>query len=292
MPLIPSGKPAWLCVHGIHLRAALAVVDDEDVEVEAREVDRGGQAGGSAADDQAIEWFIHRGPMDCCSYSSGLARAHDVSRIRPDPLPGDVSGAAGRQPGRAGARRRALVARDGPDPRLRDRQASQRRRHAGGRRGGDGAQAGRARRRGGQRRRRPPDAGADAAREAADAGSACASWRRARASFSSAAASRDSTSGSSRPAAIEPVSIGDYVLSGGELGAMVVLDACVRLLPGVMGAASSGEEESFEAGLLEYPHYTRPVDMGRAHDPRSAAVGGSCEDRRVATRNGRSKIHG
>ena len=58
---------------------------------------------------------------------------------------------------------------------------------------------------------------------------------------------------------IEPVSIGDYVLSGGELGAMVILDACVRLLPGVMGAASSGEEESFEQGLLEYPHYTRPV---------------------------------
>ena len=58
---------------------------------------------------------------------------------------------------------------------------------------------------------------------------------------------------------IEPVSIGDYVLSGGEVGAMVILDACVRLLPGVMGAASSGEEESFEAGLLEYPHYTRPV---------------------------------
>ena len=83
---------------------------------------------------------------------------------------------------------------------------------------------------------------------------------------------------------LEPVSIGDYVLSGGELGAMVILDACVRLLPGVMGAASSGEEESFETGLLEYPHYTRPVDMGRAHDPRSAAVGGSCEDRGVATR--------
>ena len=58
---------------------------------------------------------------------------------------------------------------------------------------------------------------------------------------------------------IEEVSIGDYVLSGGELGAMVVLDACVRLLPGVMGAASSGEEESFNEGLLEYPHYTRPV---------------------------------
>jgi tRNA (guanine37-N1)-methyltransferase len=59
---------------------------------------------------------------------------------------------------------------------------------------------------------------------------------------------------------VEPISIGDYVLSGGELGAMVLLDACVRLLPGVMGAASSGEEESFEQGLLEYPHYTRPVD--------------------------------
>ena len=65
--------------------------------------------------------------------------------------------------------------------------------------------------------------------------------------------------------AVEPISIGDYVLSGGEVGAMVILDACVRLLPGVMGAASSGEEESFEAGLLEYPHYTRPVTWeGRA----------------------------
>ncbi|MGZ8343393.1 MAG: tRNA (guanosine(37)-N1)-methyltransferase TrmD [Allosphingosinicella sp.] len=59
---------------------------------------------------------------------------------------------------------------------------------------------------------------------------------------------------------IIPVSVGDYVLSGGEIGALVLLDACVRLLPGVMGAASSGEEESFETGLLEYPHYTRPVD--------------------------------
>lgn len=58
--------------------------------------------------------------------------------------------------------------------------------------------------------------------------------------------------------AIEPVSIGDYVLSGGEVGALVLLDACVRLLPGVMGAPSSGDEESFESGLLEYPHYTRP----------------------------------
>ena len=57
---------------------------------------------------------------------------------------------------------------------------------------------------------------------------------------------------------IEQVSIGDYVLSGGEMGALVLLDACIRLLPGVMGAASSGDEESFEGGLLEYPQYTRP----------------------------------
>jgi tRNA (guanine37-N1)-methyltransferase len=59
---------------------------------------------------------------------------------------------------------------------------------------------------------------------------------------------------------VEQVSIGDYVLSGGEMGALVLLDACIRLLPGVMGAASSGIDESFETGLLEYPHYTRPVD--------------------------------
>jgi tRNA (guanine37-N1)-methyltransferase len=59
---------------------------------------------------------------------------------------------------------------------------------------------------------------------------------------------------------IRPVSIGDYVLSGGETAAFALLDACIRLLPGVMGAASSGEEESFEAGLLEYPHYTRPQE--------------------------------
>jgi tRNA (guanine37-N1)-methyltransferase len=57
-----------------------------------------------------------------------------------------------------------------------------------------------------------------------------------------------------------PVSVGDYVLSGGEPAALALLDACIRLLPGVMGAPSSGEEESFESGLLEYPHYTRPVE--------------------------------
>jgi tRNA (guanine37-N1)-methyltransferase len=58
---------------------------------------------------------------------------------------------------------------------------------------------------------------------------------------------------------VEEVSLSDIVLSGGEVAALAVLDACIRLLPGVMGAPSSGAEESFEQGLLEYPHYTRPV---------------------------------
>jgi tRNA (guanine37-N1)-methyltransferase len=60
--------------------------------------------------------------------------------------------------------------------------------------------------------------------------------------------------------AMQEFSIGDYVLSGGELAALVLLDAVVRLLPGVMGAAESAEDESFSAGLLEYPHYTRPAE--------------------------------
>jgi tRNA (guanine37-N1)-methyltransferase len=57
---------------------------------------------------------------------------------------------------------------------------------------------------------------------------------------------------------LEEICIGDYVLSGGELAAMVLLDACVRLLPGVLGGADSLAEESFEDGLLEYPQYTKP----------------------------------
>ena len=63
----------------------------------------------------------------------------------------------------------------------------------------------------------------------------------------------------------EEVSLGDFVLSGGEPAALALLDACVRLLPGVAGKAASVREESFEGGLLEYPHYTRPaVWAGRA----------------------------
>jgi tRNA (guanine37-N1)-methyltransferase len=57
---------------------------------------------------------------------------------------------------------------------------------------------------------------------------------------------------------LEEVSVGDYVLSGGEIAAMVLIDACVRLLPGVMGKLASSAEESFSEGLLEYPQYTRP----------------------------------
>ena len=67
--------------------------------------------------------------------------------------------------------------------------------------------------------------------------------------------------------AAEEVSIGDYVLSGGELPALVLLDACVRLLPGTMGAAESADDESFSHGLLEYPHYTRPADWGGRRVP-------------------------
>ena len=66
----------------------------------------------------------------------------------------------------------------------------------------------------------------------------------------------------------EEISIGDFVLSGGELPAMLLLDACIRLVPGVMGAADSATEESFAGGLLEYPHYTRPADWdGRPVPP-------------------------
>lgn len=60
---------------------------------------------------------------------------------------------------------------------------------------------------------------------------------------------------------LEEVSIGDYVLSGGEIAALALIDACVRLLPGVMGKLSSGTDESFSDGLLEYPQYTRPQEF-------------------------------
>jgi tRNA (guanine37-N1)-methyltransferase len=66
---------------------------------------------------------------------------------------------------------------------------------------------------------------------------------------------------------LEEVSIGDYVLSGGEIAAMALIDACVRLLPGVMGKTESGADESFSDGLLEYPQYTRPQSFEGAQIP-------------------------
>ena len=66
---------------------------------------------------------------------------------------------------------------------------------------------------------------------------------------------------------LKEVSLGDFVLAGGEIPAMALLEACVRLLPGVMGSALSGDEESFAGGLLEYPQYTRPQDFEGAEIP-------------------------
>ena len=60
---------------------------------------------------------------------------------------------------------------------------------------------------------------------------------------------------------LQEVSVGDFVLAGGEVAAMAVIEACVRLIPGVLGSPSSRDEESFETGLLEYPHYTRPREF-------------------------------
>ncbi len=73
--------------------------------------------------------------------------------------------------------------------------------------------------------------------------------------------------------ALEEVSIGDYVLSGGEVAAHVVLDACVRLIPGVMGKLESGSDESHEDGLLEYPQYTRPREWEGRRIPETLLSG-------------------
>ena len=87
---------------------------------------------------------------------------------------------------------------------------------------------------------------------------------------------------------LREISIGDYVLAGGELAAMVLIDAVVRLLPGVVGTAASLHEESFEAGLLEYPQYTRPREWEGAEIPRRAALRRPQAHRRVAAHRGRA----
>jgi tRNA (guanine37-N1)-methyltransferase len=76
---------------------------------------------------------------------------------------------------------------------------------------------------------------------------------------------------------MQEVSIGDYVLSGGETAALVLLDACVRLLPGVLGDAASASEESFADGLLEYPHYTRPAEWNGQAVPEVLLSGNHAE---------------
>jgi tRNA (guanine37-N1)-methyltransferase len=102
---------------------------------------------------------------------------------------------------------------------------------------------------------------------------------------------------------LREVSIGDYVLSGGELAAMVIIDACVRLLPGVVGSGASLAEESFQSGLLEYPQYTRPRmwegrsipdvllsgDHKRIADWRRAAAERITQERRPDLATGRSR---
>ena len=76
---------------------------------------------------------------------------------------------------------------------------------------------------------------------------------------------------------MEEISIGDFVLAGGEIAAMALIEACVRLIPGVLGAEASPEEESFEQGLLEYPHYTRPQAFENLEIPEVLASGHHAE---------------
>ena len=78
------------------------------------------------------------------------------------------------------------------------------------------------------------------------------------------------------------LSIGDYVLAGGEVAAMVVLEAVGRLVPGVMGNEASADDESFADGLLEYPQYTRPADVPGLERARGAALGRPRPDRPLA----------
>ena len=100
--------------------------------------------------------------------------------------------------------------------------------------------------------------------------------RRSRASTGwccSAAATRGSTSGWREALATEELSLGDFVLTGGETAALAVVEAAVRLLPGALGDEGSAESDSFEGGLLDWPHYTRPGLVARPDGARGAALG-------------------
>lgn len=89
------------------------------------------------------------------------------------------------------------------------------------------------------------------------------------------------------------ISIGDYVLAGGELAALVIIEAVARLLPGVLGNATSADDESFSAGLLEYPHYTRPAEFEGAEVPAVLRSGdhGAVEQWRLAQSLARTLRH-
>ena len=102
---------------------------------------------------------------------------------------------------------------------------------------------------------------------------------------SCADASKASTSASIDSRGLEEVSIGDFILSGGEPAAIVLLDAVVRLLPGVMGNALSGDDESFEKGLLEHPHYTRPQEFEGETIPEVLISGNHAKIAAVAARS-------
>jgi tRNA (guanine37-N1)-methyltransferase len=91
---------------------------------------------------------------------------------------------------------------------------------------------------------------------------------------------------------LEEVSVGDYVLSGGEIAALVLIDACVRLIPGVMGKEASGTEESFAEGLLEYPHYTRPALFEGQAIPEILTGGDHGQGPGLAARRGRAADEG
>src|SRR3546814_20775203 len=86
---------------------------------------------------------------------------------------------------------------------------------------------------------------------------------------------------------IEQLSMGDIILSGGEMAALLLLDACIRLLPGVMGAASSGDDDSFEHGLIEYPQYNRTEPGGGRTIPHRLREGGQAK--RAAWRRPRAE---
>ena len=134
------------------------------------------------------------------------------------------------------------------------------------------------------RRRSAPAASDEPARQAADARPRARARGRPRRDHRLRPLRGRRRAGDRGAAALEEVSIGDYVLSGGEMAAMVLLDACVRLLPGVMGKEASGTEESFEAQPPRISPLHAPARMGGPRDSRRAAQRQPCRHRTLAAR--------